>query len=139
MGRPRKPTEILKLQGALEKNKKRYAGRGNEPKPTGTPRMSVKLDGEAKEIWDRVVPQLTELGVATELDSDELTAMCLWWSEFHRWRTGQATGRETKMAAAYKNFRTISAKFGLTPSDRANLTTTRPQQSKLEALISGTR
>lgn len=115
-GRPPKPTNLLKVHGGLRPE--RHSDREHEPRPEGDAKQAVELSGGALEAWDWLWPRLTKLGLATELDSHELTAMCQWWAEF---QTHQAAGDTNKMATAYKGFRTIAAKFGLTPTDRVGL------------------
>lgn len=84
----------------------------------------IELEGEAQAAWDHLSPRLIELGLATELDSHELVAMCHWWGEYRKWCnmvTDNEYRRMVGMAAAYKQFRTIAGKFGLTPTDRVGL------------------
>lgn len=62
MARPRKPTNVLQLSGALAKNPKRYEDRANEPQlddPLGPP--PENLPAAAKVAWmeiDRLAPWL---------------------------------------------------------------------------------
>ena len=83
----------------------------------------VPLAGDELEAWNFLWPRLVKLGLATELDSHELTAMCQWWARYQKYM--QVTDddyRSHNMAvAAYKQFRVIAAKFGLTPTDRVGL------------------
>jgi phage terminase small subunit len=130
-GRPPKPTAILALNGGLRKG--RHDEREREPQPEGDAFCVGELDEEAQRCWEWVQPRLIQLGLATELDSHELTAMCQWWSKFQQFR---ALDDVNKMATAYKSFRTIAAKFGLTPTDRVGLQGARPNsQDELADLI----
>lgn len=137
-GRPPTPTNVLKINGGLRKG--RHDDRDSEPQPVGDAQMMAPLTGHALECWERYLPQLISLGLATELDSAELSAMCGWWGEYMKW-CAMDEGvndyrRLTGMATAYKQFRTIAAKFGLTPSDRAGLTgVTRTTDDELSELI----
>lgn len=85
--------------------------------------MLVELEGEALKCWNHLRPRLTQLGLATELDSHELVAMCQWWAKYQQYQTAKGDNyRNHNMAAtAYKQFRVIAAKFGLTPTDRVGL------------------
>lgn len=121
-GRPPTPTALLSIHGGLRPE--RHADRDYEPKPEGCAMQLVELTGEALAAWNHLSPRLIDLGLATELDSHELVAMCEWWGEYRKWfaMTGENEYRRmVGMAAAYKQFRTIAAKFGLTPTDRVGL------------------
>lgn len=125
-GRPPLPTEHLRIHGGLRKG--RHDGRDGEFKPEGDPIQFIDLDGEALKAWEFLTPRLT--GVATELDSLEVVAMCEWWAEYRKWRDMKDANeyrRLTGMATAYKQFRAISAKFGMSASDRVGLP--RPAQT----------
>lgn len=134
-GRPPKPTADLKLHGGLRMD--RHAGREREPQPEGDAIQFVELPDEALRAWEFLVPRLIHVGLATELDSLELTAMCHWWGEYRKWCEMKDTEdvkvneyrRMVGMAAAYKQFRTIAAKFGLTPTDRVGLQGSRPNEN----------
>jgi hypothetical protein len=119
-GRPPLPTEHLRIHGGLIKG--RHDNREGEFKPDGDPIQLIKLEGEALAAWNHFLPRLT--GIATELDSHELVAACYWWGEFRKWCNMEDANeyrRLTGMATAYKQFRTIAAKFGLSPTDRVGL------------------
>lgn len=112
--------------------------------PAGSVTMVVPLEGWAEEFWNHNVPRLVEVGLATELDSHELCAMCEWWAEYRKWQEMRGTEevpindyrRMTGMAASYKQFRTIAAKFGLTPTDRVGLVgANRTEHDELADLI----
>ncbi|MEN1680330.1 MAG: P27 family phage terminase small subunit [Planctomycetota bacterium] len=84
-------------------------------------------------LWKALVPQLVSTGLAKSVDSAELFALCQWWGEYRRWDLDKKSDpykRLVGMATAYKQFRTIAAKFGLTPSDRASLNVTPNDDSK---------
>lgn len=141
-GRPPKPTAILSIEGGIRKG--RHDERAREPQPAGSAMQVVPLEGWAMEFWEHNVPRLIEVGLATELDSHELCAMCEWWAEYRKWQEMTDTPekplndyrRMTGMAAAYKQFRTIAAKFGLTPTDRVGLVgVNRTEQDELADLI----
>ncbi len=131
-GRPPTPTAILSINGGLRKG--RHDDREREPQPEGDAIEFVPLDGEALRAWEFLVPRLIHVGLATELDSLELGAMCHWWGEYQKWCAMQDTEevkvneyrRMTGMAASYKQFRVIAAKFGLTPTDRVGLQGVKP-------------
>ncbi len=99
--------------------------------------MVVELDGVALDCWNYITPRLIQLGLATELDSYELCAMCEWWGKY-RFHMAQGDDyRNHNMAvASYKQFRVIAAKFGLTPTDRVGLQGAKPTgDDELEMLM----
>lgn len=130
MGRPRTPTAMLKLTGAIDHDKKRYADRANEPRPKGTPQKPLDMTPEASDWWDRNVPLYVEMGVATDVDGPALEMAAHWWSESQRLRaTGESDYRTLCMLSmASKQFMAIVSKFGGTPSDRAKLSVTKPDE-----------
>lgn len=137
-GRPRTPTNQLKVHGGLRKG--RHDDRASEPQPVGDAVQLAALTDDALVMWEHLFPQLMCLGLATELDSAELTALCHWWGEYQNWCNSDAAvnpyRRIVGMATAYKQFRTIASKFGMTPSDRAGLTgVTRTADDELTELI----
>ncbi len=141
-GRPPKATADLKLHGGIRKG--RHDDRAREPQPEGDAIQFVSLDGEALRAWEFLVPRLIQVGLATELDSLELSAMCHWWGEYRNWCAMKGTDEEpineyrrmTGMAASYKQFRVIAAKFGLTPTDRVGLQGAKPtNDDELSELI----
>lgn len=136
-GRPPKPTNLLRIEGGLRTG--RHDDREREPQPEGDAVPIVTLTGEALDAWEFLRPRLIQLGLASELDSHELTAMCEWWGEYRKWCVMEAENdyrRMVGMAAAYKQFRTIAAKFGLTPTDRVGLRGAgRTEQDELADLI----
>ena len=87
------------------------------------PQRPEDLTGEARKYWDDVVPGLIETGVAKRSDEPALIAMAFWWEEFLKARALEDTvrGRLTAMQKAHKEWCQHVHRFGLTPSDRANL------------------
>lgn len=121
-GRPPTPTALLSLYGGLRDD--RHAGRVSEPRPEGCALPVVSLNGDALACWEHYVPRLIQMGVATEVDSHELVAMCEWWAEYRKWQTMNDENdyrRLTGMAVAHKQFASIGAKFGITARDRVGL------------------
>ncbi len=131
-GRPPKPTADLRIHGGLRKG--RHDDREREPQPEGDAQMVVPLTGEALAYWNYEVPRLIGVGLATEVDSFDLCMMCEWYAEFRKWADMAGTEekpindyrRMTGMAAASKQYRSIAAKFGTTPTDRVGLQGVKP-------------
>lgn len=121
-GRPPTPTNVLKINGGLRKG--RHDDRDREPQPAGDAIQFVELEGEALRAWEFLAPRLIAMGLATEVDSLEVCAMCEWWGEYRKYKTLEDANdyRRLNMAVtAYKQFRVLAAKFGLTAADRVGL------------------
>jgi P27 family predicted phage terminase small subunit len=82
-GPPPLPTAVKKLRGTHRKD--RAAPHELAP-PPGVPVCPKRLDKLAREEWDRIVPQLAELGVLTELDGSALETYCFHWSQAVKYR-----------------------------------------------------
>lgn len=128
-GRPRKPVPDLLLEDRYRID--RHGEASSAWLPYGEPVMPDSLSPEARELWESLVPQLTQRGVATAVDTAELTGLCEWWG---RYREASATLGEIEdrksteyyrigilAGAFWKNFSTAASRFGLNPSDRAKL------------------
>jgi P27 family predicted phage terminase small subunit len=88
-GRRPKPPKLRLLQG--NPGKRAIPAQGPLP-PAEIPPRPKFLDAGAREEWDRVAPQLLELGLLSALDRAALAAYCAAWS---RWVWAQE-----KIAAA---------------------------------------
>lgn len=73
-GRPRKPTNLHILQGTYQPV--RHAERIGEVDPQSVARMPSHLSPIAKREWQRIAPELRELGLLTGLDVAALSAYC---------------------------------------------------------------
>jgi len=79
MGRPRKPTEILKLQGTFDPSRRP----GNELSPdAGIPECPDWLSETARAEWERITPLLESLGLLAEIDAVPLAMYCHYYGEF---------------------------------------------------------
>ena len=73
-GRKPKPTAHKRRDGS------RQPIRPDEPEvPPGEPRCPAVLDGEARAEWERIVPELLDAGVLTQIDRAALTGYCSAW------------------------------------------------------------
>ena len=81
-GRPRKPTNIIELEGNPGKRRINK----NEPKPVAGAQCPDWLDDYAKEEWARVMPELERLGLLTFVDETAFAAYC---QEYDRWRKAE--------------------------------------------------
>jgi P27 family predicted phage terminase small subunit len=132
-GPPRTPTQLDKLRGNPSKKKLNEA----EPEPaTGALAPPGDFEGEALAEWNRVVPELLRLGLATVVDRAYLIAYCSAWASFEEARLAMAErgplveGRDGNLVKnpAAQIMRDsadmmikFGSRFGLSPSDRTRL------------------
>lgn len=106
------------------------------------------MSKDAAEHWDEVVPKLIAKGVATEIDAPALLAMCNCWANYckaERTKPIPGRGRERQMEinGYLREWRSLAAKFGLTPVDRARIETgegadpSNPFEQFMKARMSG--
>ena len=124
MGLHKQPTAKLKLHGVFRKD--RHGDRAMEPQPIGKVLRPREMSRDAIEHWKSIVPGLVKTGVATTADISALVQMCEWWAEWKRAKNQRIKDRPRvmSMSMAFHNWRDLASRFGMTPSDRANLTVT---------------
>lgn len=132
-GRPPKPAGLKLLEG--RGNGKDTAGREIKQTPEferGQPVMPIWLPPEARAEWNRVVPELTRLGLLKLIDGAALTAYCMTWQRFVEAsaivaregmviqddKQGRAQRHPALLTAeaASKELRAWCTQFGMTPS-----------------------
>lgn len=139
-GRKPKPTKIHELNG----NPSRLNLEARKAKEIATPSIAPScpswLDAEAKREWKRIVPELTKLGIISQIDRVALTGYCAVYS---RWRKAEeeiskgftyqyedfktfamkrALKPEVRIAKdALAQIKAFCAEFGLTPSSRSRM------------------
>lgn len=121
-GRPPKPKAAHILSGTFRED--RHGGA--EPPATGVPERPRGLKGEARKLWDQVVPQLVANGTAKNLDTAALVACCDLWGKFRAASLAadaDPTDRAARAAviAYHSAWERTASKLGLTPADRARL------------------
>jgi P27 family predicted phage terminase small subunit len=115
----------------------------NEPQPdSAIPTRPGWLLPEAKREWNRVVPQLSALGLLTALDRGAIAGGCQWWAMFvdavkdieengttFTTDTGYQGPRPSVAMAlkSWQQYLAFAARFGLTPSDRSRLSVPEPK------------
>lgn len=110
MGRPRKPTALLELTGALDKNPQRR--RDNEPKPAGPLGPPPKhFDEELAEIWNEL-SAMCPARVLTVADRWLVELAC---------RTMQQVRNGSALAAERNLLLSCLSRMGLTPADRSKI------------------
>ena len=117
-GRPAKPTAVLRLQGTFEPG--RHKSRADEALSAGDPVKPRGLGKDGSAMWDRTV-RLLPPDALGELDTDALTAMCLWFQRFRTKMRRTDYKSHVEAAMAWKNCAGLLAKFGMTPVDRTKI------------------
>jgi P27 family predicted phage terminase small subunit len=150
-GPPPIPTKLKRLRG----NPGKQALNKREPQPDlAIPTRPGWLLPEAKREWNRIVPQLSALGLLTALDRGAIAGGCQWWAMYVRavkdiaesgWTFTITTVKETptstttttgyegprpavaQMHKCWTQYLSFCARFGLTPSDRSRLSVPEPK------------
>lgn len=118
MPQPRKPSKILEMTGAFDKNPDRGRARVNEPVPTGELGGPPKhLDDKAKKIW-KELSKILPRGVAADCDRLSFELIVTLMSRF---RDGSIRGFELTV------MNSLLSRFGLTPADRSRVSATPPK------------
>ena len=118
MARKNTPTSILEFKGAFKKHPERK--RVGEPRPTtplGDP--PDRLEGDALKAWFEIERQCHP-GVITGMDRAALEVIAT--SFAYLWNNESASTTERKSVLSMLGL------FGMTPSDRANLTVPPPDK-----------
>lgn len=131
-GPKKTPTATLKIRGSW-----RAGQRGGEPQPEGAIGPCPDwLKEFGREKWEEVVAILQPLGLATPADRDALTRYCHAWQDFREAidfieKHGPEIVTDKgnlipnpavhRMQAAQNRLDRIGGKFGMTPSERADL------------------
>lgn len=72
-GPPPEPSDVKKAKGTYRADR---AARNEVKAKPGVPKCPAFLKGEARKEWARVVPQLEQLGILSELDQGRLADYC---------------------------------------------------------------
>lgn len=79
-GRAKKSVEDLKAEGKYREDRHGVSF----PSSKGKPIKPRYLKGEAGKFWTTNVPRLADLGIACDVDTPALAAMCEWWAEYRQ-------------------------------------------------------
>ncbi|MBO0596580.1 phage terminase small subunit P27 family [Nesterenkonia sp. E16_7] len=143
LGRKSAPTPIRVLNGRGTRKDGQETDSGGRPVAAGVqftrdaPTKPAELSEDAHWLWDRVVDQMTEIGLLKPIDAASLEAMC---ETFARWREAVRFRREHALLAknsqgtvvapwigieerASKEFRSWCAEYGITPAAEKHLRT----------------
>ena len=134
------PTELKILTG----NRGKRPLNDREPKPTpATPTCPDEVQDLARVVWDRIIPELTSMGVLTKIDGETVARYCIASAEWYRASTfirdtGQTyTSKDSKgrvlsvnpwpqiaIATKYASImKWCEAELGMTPSSRTRIRT----------------
>jgi len=106
------PTAIKKLAG----NPGKRPMNDSEIEPTaGAPDCPDWLVGDARDEWNRIVPELNRLGVLTCVDNSVLIGHCATYGEI----AATVKAREPLKSALLGQLRAYACELGLTPAARA--------------------
>ena len=124
MSRPRKPTKVLELNGAFERNPQRRKAREHEPQPTGPlGDPPAHLDEAQQARWGEIAGWAPWL---TETDRPLVESTCRLWM---RIRSADAKSME------YAMFTANLSKLGMTPVDRSKVQMPRARDQKKKTLL----
>lgn len=120
-GRPRKPQSLHVLEGTHRGD--RQGGRAKTP-TLGKPTKPRGLKGPALLFWERVVPRLTDAGIAGAADSEALARLARWHAIELDLLSLVESGEYDMLPAlanASKQWLALASRFGLTPLDRGRI------------------
>ena len=117
VGRPRKPTAVLKLTGAYRKH--RHADRPDEEiaLASGEPVKPRGMTAEGKWWWKQTVESMPA-GVYGKCDSALLHQAADWWCMY---KQAKQQGDDVAMARATDRYVALSTKLALGPVERTRL------------------
>lgn len=146
-GPPPKPTVLKLIEG--NPGKRKLNSREPRPRPARPP-CPKELDAGARKEWRRIVRELDEFGLLTNLDRAALAGYCQAWSDWLDAREKIAKyGKLTKGAKgnlvkspvvrladdALTHLRALAAEFGFTPSSRTRVAMPPERRKSLRELL----
>lgn len=145
-GRKPKPTQLKLLHGTFRPDR----ANPNEPRPEiAPPPVPAWLTGEARRLWEEIVPELVALGILSRIDGPSLACYCSAVADLARARRViQLHGKGQDVlqkwlaiqATAMRQVREFASEFGLTPSARTRVsgappTLQDPEEAELDGLL----
>lgn len=88
------------------------------------------LIGEARKMWNAIVPELLKLGLVALIDRGTLAGVCALWGEFvevgelmeaNKHDPDEMRKLSARRRQVFHEYRIAAAEFGLSPSARARL------------------
>lgn len=106
--------------------------RKNEPQPElSVPSCPEWLKDEGRREWNRLVKELTDLGMLTQLERGAMAAYCQAWAEF---RCAVEEGSFTTRDIAAKRLIRLAAELGLTPASRSRVQVQKKERNAKEGI-----
>lgn len=128
-GRPKTPSNVLRMNGAY----KNHPERENKAEPVVTtpfPKTAPKhLDAKAKKTWAEIV-SITPAGVLTGSDTIIVETIAVLLAEFRAWKPNETNKFKLYPTERLTRMTSEMGKIGLTPSSRAGLKVERKQKNK---------
>jgi hypothetical protein len=122
MARPRKPTNVLELNGAFKHNPDRGAARESEPEAVGdVGEPAENLNAHQKACWHDLVNRC-HAGVLCAADAPFMEYAAKVWSQIRL-----AEEIDPKLGI---RFETICARLGMTPADRSKVQVVKPKENE---------
>ena len=132
-----RPSKLNELRGNPGKRKKH-----KEPEPAAAETTCPGwLEGEAKDEWDRMAPELGRLGLLTVVDLRAFAGYC---QSYRRWREAEravsamiaaggltmaiSQGLEGMARERLRLMMRLAAEFGFTPASRSRVTAVPPKE-----------
>src|SRR5215471_8545973 len=122
MVRPRKPTALLELQGAFQKNPQRR--RTHKPIADGEAKKPRFVKGAAARLWGEYAPRVAAMGLLKAVDAFNFGVWCCLAAEFEKHSQRMPANRIAQM-------RQVGERFGLDAGARAKLAV-RQQESTVD-------
>lgn len=118
MGRPRKPTKVLEMNGAAAKNPSRIRARGSEPKiTTGIGDPPEYLTGHAAGKWAEIAGDPDYGQVLNASHRETLGHYCL----LHQRFVEDATGSRAMSASERQTYHSLAMQLGRTPAAQSKV------------------
>ena len=89
-----------------------------------------------KEEWDRIVPELVELGIAKSVNEGALQGICTLYAQ---WRKARKERDQKEMRLTYDAYRKALNEFGLTAASAARVGGTGANDDPAERFFTGPR
>jgi phage terminase small subunit len=119
------PTAKLQLRGSWRGNIRK-----KEPVPlnNSAPECPEWLNGEARNAWEKIAPQLSAMGCLENIDGFPFSRYCvymvLWLKEL-----GNPARSEATLDKYANQLNRLEQSFGLTPSARTNIAVGKKEES----------
>ena len=114
-GKKTKPHKLKVLEGVNNKDRLNY----DEPIPCDKDlRRPTWVNGYAREVWERLEPELVEMKVLTFVDRDIFGAYCVAVKDF---RDAEKDGDVRLTLQVGREMRILASELGMSPSGRAGL------------------